>query len=72
MRLLWEIFTLIAAIGIILAVGRGFPTFGKVMASFLFNPVGLMLTIGMICVIVYVRRRKSAVSGSRRQPQDRR
>ena len=58
MRVLWEIFTLMVGIGILFALAKGFPGFGRVLFFFIANPFGLVLTIGLIVLVVFVRRRK--------------
>ena len=57
MKVVWEIFTLILGIGIILAIGKGFPQFGAVLRSLLFNPLGLVLLAGGILAIILFRMR---------------
>lgn len=58
MKRLWEIFMLIAGIGIILAVARGFPMFGKVLLFLILNPIGIAAIIG-IAIWIAVRRRRT-------------
>ena len=58
MRILWEIITLIIGIGIILAIARGFPVFGKVLLSLFLNPLGI-LAIASIIIWIAVRRHRS-------------
>ena len=57
MRRLWEIFIFVAGIGIILAVARGFPMFGKVLLFLILNPIGIAAIIGIVIWIAVRRRR---------------
>mgnify|MGYP004284910855 CR=1 FL=1 len=59
MRLLWEIFTFIAGIGVLFAVAKGFPAFGRVLMFLLLNPIGIAAVVGMIFWITLRRRRNS-------------
>ena len=56
MRHLWEIFTVIVGIGVIFAVAKGFPAFGKVLLFLLLNPIGIALIVGTV-IWISVRRR---------------
>ncbi len=58
MRILWEITTLIIGIGIILAVAKGFPMFGKVLLSWFLNPLGIFAVVSTI-IWIAVRRHRS-------------
>ena len=60
MRLMWEIFTVLAGIGVIFALGKGFPGFGRVLAFFLVNPYGLLCLVGLFVWIVVIRKRTAA------------
>jgi len=59
MRHLWEIFTVIAGIGVIFAVAKGFPAFGKVLLFLLLNPLGIAAIVGIVIWISVRRRRRS-------------
>jgi hypothetical protein len=59
MRRLWEVFTLAVTIAILLAIGKGFPQFGRALAFLILNPVGLLLIIGGITWVALRRRRKA-------------
>ncbi len=59
MRLMWEIFTVLAGIGVIFALGKGFPGFGRVLRLFL-HPVGLLFLAGLCVWIVVLRKRSAA------------
>ncbi len=63
MRQLWEVFLLLAGIGVILALAKGFPGFGRILFFLVANPLGLLLTIGLIAWIA-LRRRRSTGSKS--------
>ncbi len=56
MRILWEIFMVIAGIGVIFAIGKGFPGFGRI----LLHPLGWILAIGAIILIIILRSRAAA------------
>ena len=57
MRILFEIFMMIAAIGVIFALGKGFPGFGAVLRGLLFNPIGILCIIGLVFWILVLRTR---------------
>ena len=57
MRILWEIFTVIAGIGVIFAIAKGFPAFGRMLAFLLFNPIGLLGVVGLVIWIIVLRNR---------------
>ena len=60
MRALWEIFTVVMGIGVIFAISKGFPAFGKAIAFVLFNPIGLVCVIGTVIWIIVLRNRATA------------
>ena len=57
MRVLWEIFTVVMGIGVIFAISKGFPAFGRAIAFVLFNPIGLVCVIGLVIWIIVLRNR---------------
>ena len=59
MRLLWEIFTVLVGIGVIFALGKGFPQFGQVLRFFL-HPLGLVLVAGIVIWMILIRKRTAA------------
>ncbi len=60
MRVLWEIFTVIVGIGVILAIAKGFPGFGRMLAFVLLNPIGLLGIGGIVIWIIVLRNRAAA------------
>ncbi|MCA8956337.1 MAG: hypothetical protein KDC87_09695 [Planctomycetes bacterium] len=58
MRRLGELLVLLAGIGVILAVARGFPALGRGLLFLLTNPVGL-LCVGGLTAWVAVRRHRA-------------
>lgn len=57
MRILWEIFTLVMAIGVLFAISKGFPAFGRVLAAIVFNPIGLLALAGVTIWVIVLRNR---------------
>jgi xanthine/uracil permease len=64
MRVILDVFTLVMGIGIIFAIGKGFPQFGSLLRLILLNPLGLALLAGLILAIILFRSRAT------RQHQD--
>ena len=59
MRILFEIFMMVAAVGAIFALGKGFPGFGAVLRGLLFNPIGILCIIGLVFGIVILRKNRA-------------
>jgi hypothetical protein len=60
MRILWEIFTVVMAIGVLFAISKGFPAFGRVVGFLLLNPIGLLAVAGLVVWIIVLRNRAIA------------
>ena len=65
MRLMWEIFTVIVGIGVIFAIGKGFPNFGRI----LLHPIGWLFAIGLFIWILVLRNRVAKKRAARQHPQ---
>lgn len=63
MRLLWEIFTLIAALGVLFAIAKGFPQFGQALRLLFLHPFGWVCMIGLFVWITVIRSRRAASQG---------
>lgn len=59
MRQLWEIFTLIVGIGVIMAIAKGFPAFGKILLFLFLNPIGIAAILGVVIWYTLRRRRRA-------------
>jgi len=57
MRVLWEIFTVVLGLGVLLAIAKGFPGFGRLLAFVLLNPIGLLGVGGLLIWIIVLRNR---------------
>jgi hypothetical protein len=61
MRILWELFTVFVGIGVIFAIGKGFPGFGRI----LLHPFGWILSIALLIWIIILRNRAAARRAAR-------